>query len=150
MRRLRAGWDGGWRIGTVLTALALLMIPAAPRLATPAAAQDKLVPPSKEAVLFSFAAIVKRTAPAVVNVYVREKTRSFVSPYYDEYRRYYSDMPQDRMQKSLGSGVIVNETGSIYWEKRSSAYAVVSWPYRLRTTLFAQYSFTDRRPPREQ
>ena len=113
MRRLRAGWDGGWRIAAVLAALALLMFPAAPRLATPAAAQDKLVPPSKEAVLFSFASIVKRTAPAVVNVYVREKTRTFVSPYYDEYRRYYSDMPQDRMQKSLGSGVIVSADGVV-------------------------------------
>jgi hypothetical protein len=37
-------------------------------------------------------------------------------------------------------------TGAYYTERRTSASAVVSWPYRLRTTLFAQYSFTDRRP----
>jgi Do/DeqQ family serine protease len=113
MRRLRAGWDGGWRIAAVLTALALLMIPAAPGLTPSASGQDKLVPPSKEAALFSFASIVKRTAPAVVNVYVREKTRAFVSPYYDEYRRYYSGMPEERMQKSLGSGVIVSADGVV-------------------------------------
>lgn len=40
----------------------------------------------------------------------------------------------------------VFETLDSYWEKRSSAYAVVSWPYRLRTTLFAQYQFTERSP----
>jgi Do/DeqQ family serine protease len=111
MRRLRAGWGGVWRIAAVLAALALLM--RATLLTAPVAAQDKLVPASKEAALFSFASIVKRTAPAVVNVYVREKPRSFVSPYYDEYRRYYSDMPQDRMQKSLGSGVIVSADGVV-------------------------------------
>jgi hypothetical protein len=33
-----------------------------------------------------------------------------------------------------------------YAERRTTAYAVVSWPYRLRTTLFAQYALTDRRP----
>jgi hypothetical protein len=33
-----------------------------------------------------------------------------------------------------------------YTERRTTSYAVVSWPYRLRTTLFAQYAFTDRRP----
>lgn len=50
----------------------------------------------------------------------------------------------------------LNEDGSLrwgytdpayfYWEKRSTGYATVSWPYRLRSTAFAQYSFTDRRP----
>ncbi|MEN0067567.1 MAG: BamA/TamA family outer membrane protein [Myxococcota bacterium] len=35
---------------------------------------------------------------------------------------------------------------SIYWERRSSAFVTVSWPYRLRTRIFAQYAFTDRRP----
>jgi Do/DeqQ family serine protease len=44
---------------------------------------------------------------------VREKSRTFVSPYYDEYRRYYRDMPQERMQKSLGSGVIVSADGVV-------------------------------------
>ncbi|MCA9490314.1 MAG: PD40 domain-containing protein [Myxococcales bacterium] len=33
-----------------------------------------------------------------------------------------------------------------YTEKRRTAYAVVAWPYKLRTTLFAQYAFSDRRP----
>jgi Do/DeqQ family serine protease len=118
MLRLRAGSDGAWRLAAGLAALALLMIPltmmpAAPPSVTPAAAQEKLVPPSRDKVLFSFAPIVKLTTPAVVNVYVRERTRTFVSPYYDEYKRYYGDMPEERMQKSLGSGVIVSADGVV-------------------------------------
>jgi Do/DeqQ family serine protease len=103
-------------LATLVAGMAPVIAPAPPvttLLTTPAAAQDKLVPPSKEAAVFSFATIVKRTAPAVVNVYVRERSRTFVSPYYDEYRRYYSDMPADRMQKSLGSGVIVSADGVV-------------------------------------
>ncbi|MEQ1567246.1 MAG: hypothetical protein ABMA64_16515 [Myxococcota bacterium] len=42
--------------------------------------------------------------------------------------------------------VFTTDPPTFYWEERSTAYAVVSWPYRLRSTVFAQYSFTDRRP----
>lgn len=35
---------------------------------------------------------------------------------------------------------------SIYWERRTTGSATVSWPYRLRTVVFARYSFEDRRP----
>jgi len=35
---------------------------------------------------------------------------------------------------------------TLYWDKRTTAAATVSWPYRLRSTVFARYSFTDRRP----
>jgi Do/DeqQ family serine protease len=111
--RLRAERSSGWRLTAVFAGLVLSMLPALLPETSPAAAQDRLVPPSREAAVFSFAPIVKRTAPAVVNVYVREKGRSFVSPYYDEYRRYYGDMPKDRLQKSLGSGVIVSADGVV-------------------------------------
>jgi len=33
---------------------------------------------------------------------------------------------------------------SIYWEKRSAAAATVAWPYRFRSSVFAQYSITHR------
>ena len=33
----------------------------------------------------------------------------------------------------------------IYWEKRSQAWAQVSYPYRLRATVFGRYSLTERR-----
>src|SRR5215510_6952792 len=87
-------------------------------LAVPVAAQRKELPPSREAAQYSFASIVKRTAPAVVNVYVRGKARTFVSPFADDpmFRRFFGEsfgMPQERMQSSLGSGVIVSADGVV-------------------------------------
>src|SRR5262245_56623423 len=86
---------------------------AAPMLAVPGAAQQRELPPWREAAQYSFASIVKRTAPAVVNVYVRGQARTFVSPFADDpiFRRFFGDsfgMPQERVQSSLGSGVIVS------------------------------------------
>jgi Do/DeqQ family serine protease len=86
--------------------------------AAPAAAQRE-VPPSREVAQYSFSAIVKRTAPAVVNVYVRSKARTFVSPFADDpiFRRFFGEnlfgMPQERVQSSLGSGVIVSADGVV-------------------------------------
>ncbi len=84
----------------------------------PVAAQKREVPPSREAAQYSFASIVKRTAPAVVNVYVRGQARTFVSPFADDpiFRRFFGDtfgMPQERVQSSLGSGVIVSPDGVV-------------------------------------
>jgi Do/DeqQ family serine protease len=96
------------------TALALSLLGAGP-----VSAQQKEVPPSREAAQYSFASIVKRTAPAVVNVYVRGQARTFVSPFADDpiFRRFFGDnlfgMPQERVQSSLGSGVIVSADGVV-------------------------------------
>jgi Do/DeqQ family serine protease len=112
MNRLGRRRRGAW---CAATALAL----AAPMLtAVPAAAQQREVPPSREAAQYSFASIVKRTAPAVVNVYVRGQARTFVSPFADDpiFRRFFGDsfgMPQERVQSSLGSGVIVSADGVV-------------------------------------
>lgn len=38
-----------------------------------------------------------------------------------------------------------SDPAGIYWERRTNAYAQVSWPYKLRTTAFARYSLTERR-----
>ena len=95
----------------VLTAAGLVAI-------APAAAQRKDPPPSREAVQYSFAPIVKMAAPAVVNVYVRARVATFVSPFADDplFRRFFGDafgMPQERIQNSLGSGVIVSPDGIV-------------------------------------
>jgi Do/DeqQ family serine protease len=84
----------------------------------PVAAQQREVPPSREAAQYSFASLVKRTAPAVVNVYVRGQARTFVSPFADDpiFRRFFGDsfgMPQERAQSSLGSGVIASADGVV-------------------------------------
>ncbi|MCB1521044.1 MAG: Do family serine endopeptidase [Hyphomicrobiaceae bacterium] len=96
----------------VAIALAAILLPAA------ADAQRRVPPPSREAVQFSFAPIVRKTAPAVVNVYVSSRVRTFVSPFQGDpfFERMFGDslgMPQERMQRSLGSGVIVSRDGIV-------------------------------------
>jgi len=79
---------------------------------------QKVVPPSREVAQYSFAPIVKKTAPAVVNVYVRTRVQAFNSPFADDpwFRRFFGDQfgaPSERVQSSLGSGVIVSPDGFI-------------------------------------
>lgn len=84
---------------------------------TPAFAQ-KTPPPSREAAQYSFAPIVRKAAPAVVNVYVRSRVQTFSSPFADDpwFRRFFGDQfgePSERVMSSLGSGVIVSPDGVI-------------------------------------
>jgi hypothetical protein len=84
----------------------------------PALAQRLSAPPNREAAQYSFAPIVKKAAPAVVNVYVRARVQTFVSPFADDplFRRFFGEafgMPQERFQNSLGSGVIVSPAGTV-------------------------------------
>jgi len=87
-------------------------------VAAPVAAQRREPPPTREAVQYSFAPIVRMAAPAVVNVYVRARVPTFVSPFADDplFRRFFGErfgMPQERIQNSLGSGVIVAPDGIV-------------------------------------
>jgi serine protease Do len=90
--------------------------------ALPAPAQT--VPQSREQIHLSFAPVVKRTAPAVVNVFSRRIVRAPggppVSPLFNDpiFRRFFGDqipqgVPQQRIQNSLGSGVLVSADGLI-------------------------------------
>jgi Do/DeqQ family serine protease len=71
----------------------------------------KKVPEAKEQITFSYAPVVKKAAPAVVNVYVRQRIRGrvFNNPLFEELfgRQFHSE----RLQNSLGSGVIVDPAG---------------------------------------
>jgi Do/DeqQ family serine protease len=106
--------------------LAVFGLAAAARLAAAlaligagdAAAQRGEVPPSQAATFYSFAPVVKKAAPAVVNVYVRARVQTFVSPFADDplFRRFFGESfgrPAERIQNSLGSGVIVAPAGII-------------------------------------
>jgi Do/DeqQ family serine protease len=97
----------------VLSALATCSLVLA--LSGLAAAQDRRVPTGAELKL-SFAPIVQRVAPAVVNVYAA-KVVADRNPLLDDplFRRFFGspDMPRERVQRSLGSGVIVDATGLI-------------------------------------
>ena len=95
-------------------ALALASLP----IASGAHAQTRLPPPSKEIAQYSFAPIVKKAAPAVVNVYVRSRVQEFQSPFANDpfFGQLFGKgfgVPVERMQNSLGSGVIVSADGVV-------------------------------------
>jgi Do/DeqQ family serine protease len=83
----------------------------------PASAQTRTVPQTKAEIEFSYAPLVKRVAPAVVNVNTRRTVRTSPSPLLNDpfFRRFFGDqMPNtERQQSALGSGVIVDEKGII-------------------------------------
>ena len=80
---------------------------------------NRAVPESKAQVQLSFAPLVKRAAPSVVNVYgTHVEKRAANRGAMDEFlRRFFGDagpnLPQERAQRSLGSGVIVDASGLI-------------------------------------
>lgn len=76
------------------------------------------VPPSREVAQYSFSPIVRRAAPAVVNVYVQRRVQTFSSPFANDpfFRQFFGDafgQPSERIQSSLGSGVIVSPEGIV-------------------------------------
>jgi Do/DeqQ family serine protease len=78
-------------------------------------AVDRQVPSSMGQLELSFAPIVKRVAPAVVNVYaahVVENQNPFMSdPFFRQF--FGGGMPRELVQRSLGSGVIVDPSGLV-------------------------------------
>src|SRR5438552_4217683 len=100
--------------------LRLIFLAVALVLGSGAGAQTG-VPQSREQMRLSFAPVVKRTAPAVVNVFSRRVVRTgAVSPLFNDptFRRFFGDalpfgMPQERIQNSLGSGVLVSADGLV-------------------------------------
>jgi Do/DeqQ family serine protease len=99
------------RIGTaILVTLAMLAMPAA------APAQDRRVPTSSADVRLSYAPIVQRVTPAVVNVYAAKVVQNR-NPLLDDpiFRRFFGVPGQqpEQMQRSLGSGVMVDASGLV-------------------------------------
>src|SRR5258708_12954533 len=81
-----------------------------------AVAQDRRVPASPADVKLSYAPIVQRVQPAVVNVYAA-KTVQNRNPLLDDpiFRRFFGVPGQqpEQMQRSLGSGVMVAPSGPL-------------------------------------
>ncbi|MBX2806579.1 MAG: DegQ family serine endoprotease [Hyphomicrobiales bacterium] len=82
--------------------------------------QPRAVPENRGQLIYSYSTVVKRAAPAVVNVYVRSATRRprRRSPFVDDpfFRRFFGDnfgRSRPRLQNSLGSGVIVSPDGIV-------------------------------------
>src|SRR5215472_9812604 len=101
----------------------LVLIPLLVAAATvPAAAQTRVPPTSRELIHLSFAPVVKKAAPAVVNVFLKRIVRTAQGPaalFNDPFfRRFFGDqfplgVPRERVENSLGSGVIVDAGGLI-------------------------------------
>ncbi len=85
-------------------------------LALPGGAGAEVVPTSAAEIKLTFAPVVERAAPAVVNIYTRRIVRQRrVNPLFDDpfFRHFFGDQfgfgaPQERVQRSLGSGVIID------------------------------------------
>jgi Do/DeqQ family serine protease len=94
----------------VRTLAALLVLLAA----APALAQDRRVPSSAAEVRLSYAPIVQRVQPAVVNVYAAKVVQNR-NPLLDDpiFRRFFGGQQPEQMQRSLGSGVMVDASGLV-------------------------------------
>ena len=109
--RVVAKPPGKYGIAAMLAAMALLVAVA------PSNAQ-RAVPESAVAMKQSFAPVVKKAAPTVVNVYVRHQVEHMVSPFFDDpfFGRLFGErfgIPRERIQNSLGSGVLVGSDGVV-------------------------------------
>jgi len=94
----------------IFTALLVLLA------AAPAMSQDRRVPASAAELRLSYAPIVQRVQPAVVNVYAAKVVRDH-NPLLDDpiFRRFFGVPGQqpEQMQRSLGSGVMVDASGLV-------------------------------------
>mgnify|MGYP000070692877 CR=1 FL=1 len=109
--------------GAIVMALATVVLTAALALFpwSAHAEASRQMPASASDVTLSYSSVVKRVAPAVVNVYSRRVVQSQAqSPFINDpfFQRFFGDrfsfgMPRERVQQSLGSGVIVDSNGLI-------------------------------------
>jgi len=94
--------------------VALLVLAALPAGAEPPAQ----APASREQVRLTFAPVVRQVAPAVVNIYTKRIVRAQVSPLFADplFRQFFGEVPglsRERVQRSLGSGVLIGADGTV-------------------------------------
>ncbi|RMF72583.1 MAG: Do family serine endopeptidase [Alphaproteobacteria bacterium] len=102
-------------------AVPLVVVWAVVTVVPPAAvaAIQHRVPQGEQEIRLTFAPVVKKVAPAVVNIYAARKVvvRSplFADPFFRRFlgRDFAFGMPRERIQRSLGSGVLVREDGLV-------------------------------------
>ena len=82
-------------------------------------APEKTAPQSRAEVVLSFAPVVKKAQPAVVNVFASRVEQAPVNPFLDDpiFRRFFGEggdsLGGRRIAQSLGSGVIVDASGLV-------------------------------------
>ncbi len=84
------------------------------------AAETKAVPDSGQHIALSFAPLVRKAAPALVNIYAKRVVRTRARSLFDDpfFRRFFGEglpfgrpLERQRLQNTLGSGVIVEPDG---------------------------------------
>ncbi|HUF87379.1 MAG TPA: Do family serine endopeptidase [Thermohalobaculum sp.] len=96
-----------------------LMLALGAALAAVGAAPAQRVPESPSEIQLSYVPVVKKAAPAVVNIYTRKVVERSFSPFAGDpfFERMFGDlfpeMTRRRIENSLGSGVIVDPSGIV-------------------------------------
>jgi len=116
-------------------ATALLLAPAMPALA------EDVVPSSPAQIQLSFAPVVKRVTPAVVNVYAQHVEQARSSPMFDDplFQQFFGGgdaAPRARVERSLGSGVIVEAGGLVV-----TNYHVIDNATEVKVALYDKREF---------
>jgi serine protease Do len=107
---------------------------------------DRRLPTSQAEIKMSFSPLVKQTAPAVVNIYTkkvveqRQRTPFFNDPFF---KQFFGDRfggafgaPRQRVERSLGSGVIVSSDGTVI-----TNHHVISGASEIRVVLHDNREF---------
>ena len=105
----------------MVRAILALAVLAVLQISAPAEAEERTTPGNRVEINLSFAPIVKRTGPTVVNIYARKVVRRRKAPFlFDDpfFKRFFGkDFPfggqRERLENTLGSGVIVKADGII-------------------------------------
>ena len=114
------GGVGASFVGSHKVLASSLATPAEPSPVVRAAESD---PTARPALQTTFAPVVQKVMPSVVNVFSSKKVRNdrTFEPFFDDpfFRRFFGDnfwgrpIPRERQERSLGSGVIVSPDGYI-------------------------------------
>ena len=103
------------RLTRLATAVVLVLAAAPLAVSAQERGPERRVPSSANELRLSYAPVVQRVAPAVVNVYAA-KTVAVRNPLFDDpiFRRFFG-MPGggEQVQRSLGSGVVVEASGLV-------------------------------------
>ncbi|MGJ4856316.1 Do family serine endopeptidase [Labrys sp. La1] len=106
----------------------------------PAQAQESVVPESAAQVKLSFAPVVKSVTAAVVNVYAQHVEKAQANPMFNDpfFRQFFGGgaAPRERVERSLGSGVIVAKDGMIV-----TNYHVIANATQVRVALSDKREF---------